>query len=156
MTGHSPKSVTAGGSGYKNPPQHSQWKKGQSGNPSGKPKKAASIEAKLKKLAAKEIVVYENGTAVSMSQDEAMLVAVFMKAMKGDMTAVKFITETLSHDGDQAHKPLSLSITPDDLKVLENRLLWVETLQEARAQVHGDNPDETSIEEEKDDENDTF
>ncbi|MDI3334793.1 DUF5681 domain-containing protein [Defluviimonas aestuarii] len=40
------------GSGYKNPPQHSQWKKGQSGNPSGKTSKPASIEAKLKKLAA--------------------------------------------------------------------------------------------------------
>lgn len=43
--------------GYKNPPKDTQWKPGQSGNPSGKKKKEVSIADKLKKLAAKEIVV---------------------------------------------------------------------------------------------------
>lgn len=129
--------------GYKNPPKQSQWKKGQSGNPSGKPKKAASIEAKLKKLAAKEIVVIENGTQVSMTQDEAMLVAVLMKAMKGDMAAVKFVTQTLGSGETTTAQSPTLKLTADDLKVLEHRADWMAVLEAARAQMAADAEDAT-------------
>ena len=152
MTDDVAKKGKNGGSGYKKPPKHSQWKKGQS----GKPKKEASIEAKLKKLAAKEIVVYENGIAVSMTQDEAMLVAVFMKAMKGDMAAVKFVTENLATDSQHVSKATELRITPGDLEVLENRVDWIGILEDAKAEVQGDDPEETSNEKEIDDENDAF
>lgn len=131
------------GSGYKNPPRHSQWKKGQSGNPSGKTSKPVSIEAKLKMLAAEEIVVIKNGTPVSMTQDEAMLVAVLMKAMKGDMAAVKFVTGTLGSGETTAVQPHSLKVTAADLKVLENRAAWMGILEAARAQVAEDQDDTT-------------
>lgn len=127
--------------GYKNPPKHTRWKKGQSGNPSGKATKSASIEAKLKKLAAKEIVVTENGMPVSMTKDEAMLVAVLMKAMKGDMAAVKFVTETLSSGETTSVQNPTLKVTPADLKVLKHRADWIGILEEARAQVVKDQDD---------------
>jgi len=131
------------GSGYKNPPQHSQWKKGQSGNPSGKTSKPASIEAKLKKLAAEEIVVIKNGTPVSMTQDEAMLVAVLMKAMKGDMAAVKFVTETLGSGETTSVQPPSLKVTAADLMVLQHRADWMGILEEARVHLAEDEGDTT-------------
>ncbi len=125
------------GTGYGNPPKKSQWKKGQSGNPAGKPKKSASIEAKLKMLAKKEIVVIENGTQVSMTQDEAMLVAVLMKAMKGDMAAVKFVTQTLADDDSSEAQIPSLKLTCEDLNVLKTRADWIGILEQAEAEMDG-------------------
>ncbi|MEL7398340.1 MAG: DUF5681 domain-containing protein [Pseudomonadota bacterium] len=69
--------------GYAKPPKHTQYKKGQSGNPSGKSKKAASTEAKLKKLLKGEIAVNKSGTHVTMTQEDVMLQALVNKAMKG-------------------------------------------------------------------------
>ncbi len=139
------------GAGYKNPPKHTQWKKGESVNPSGKTTKSASIEAKLKKLAAKEIVVIQNGTPVAMSQDEAMLVAVLMKAMKGDMTAVKFVTATLGSDGAQVAEKPALTVAAADLMVLKHRADWIGILEEARAELTGDSRDTTEPKETEDD-----
>jgi len=144
------------GPGYKNPPKNTQWKKGQSGNPSGKPKKAASIEAKLKRLASKEIVVIENGTQVSMTQDEAMLVAVLMKAMKGDMTAVKFVTENLSSDEGQVAQAPALKVTPDDIKVLKHRADWVGIMEQAEAELAAESENTNQTEEDQDDDDDAF
>ena len=67
--------------GYSKPPKHTQWQKGQSGNPSGKKKKEQSLFDELKKLSAKEIVVQQNGVSVTMTQGKAMLAATFHKAM---------------------------------------------------------------------------
>ncbi|MDI3337933.1 DUF5681 domain-containing protein [Defluviimonas aestuarii] len=139
------KTTTEGskGVGYKNPPKHTQWKKGQSGHPSGKPTKSESLEAKLKKLAGKEIVVIQNGTPVSMTQDEAMLVAVLMKAMKGDMAAVKFVADKLGSGDASVTEPPALKVTAADLKVLEHRADWIGILEEAKAQLAEDEGDTT-------------
>ena len=152
----STKPTASQSAGYKNPPKHTQWKKGQSGNPAGKPKKSDSIKAKLNLLAGKEIVVIENGTQVLMTQDEAMLVAVFMKAMKGDMTAVKFVTENLSSDEVQvAHAP-PLKITPDDINVLKHRADWIGFLEQAAAELAAESENTNQTEENQDDDDDAF
>jgi len=80
--------------GYGKPPKHTQWQKGQSGNPSGKKKKEQSLFDELKKLSAKEIVVQQNGVSVMMTQGKAMLTAALNKAMNGDLGSIKFIGGT--------------------------------------------------------------
>ncbi len=139
MTDKSTK-TSSKGTGYKKPPMHSQWKKGQSGNPSGKPKKEPSLNAKLKNLAAKEIVVTENGKKVSMTQDEAMLVAVLMKAMKGDMAAVKFVFEQLGAGEEALLSPPAMKLGPEDMEVLNNRITWLEIRDKELAEIEASAP----------------
>ena len=135
--------------GYGKPPMHSQWKKGQSGNPAGKAKKEASLKAKLKKLAAEEVVVQQNGVPVTMTKDEAMLVSIFMKAMKGDLAAVKFVAETLGTEPEAPAAGSELEVGEADLAALKTHTYWVGVLERARAECapEGDDP----VEEEDDD-----
>ena len=72
-----------------------QFKKGQSGNPTGKAKKEASLKAQLKKILAEEVVVHQNGVPVTMTKGEVMLNAAVTKSMKGDMPCAKYVRDTL-------------------------------------------------------------
>jgi hypothetical protein len=120
--------------GYGRPPKSTRWKKGQSGNPSGKAKKEASLRATLKKIAGQEIVVHENGAAVSMRRDEAMLQAIVVKAMKGDLAAVKFIAEMIGIEPESSAGPPEFETTDLDLTVLQRHADWVGLLENGRAE----------------------
>src|ERR1700754_4025380 len=47
--------------GYRSPPEHSRWQKGQSGNPRGRPKGIASIESDLLAELGQFIQIKEGG-----------------------------------------------------------------------------------------------
>jgi len=121
--------------GYKKPPKDTQWKPGQSGNPSGKKKKEESFADKLKKLAAKEIIVNQNGSAVAMSQEDTMLQAVFTKAMKGDLASIKFVSAQLGVEPSDMSQHTHLVPTEADLNVLKTHADWVELIEQARVDI---------------------
>ena len=135
------------GVGRGKPPKHSQWKKGQSGNPSGKRKKTVSLQAKLAKLAGEEIALNYNGSATSMSRDLAMLHAVLQKAMKGDQPSVRYVTDMLDRGENQPVAQPKLKITAGDINVLSTRADWVGLLEEVKAELEGQvDPDPDSEE----------
>ncbi|MDP3740413.1 MAG: DUF5681 domain-containing protein [Hyphomonadaceae bacterium] len=84
--------------GYARPPQDSKWKKGQTGNPSGKKKARKDFGAALNDLLDKKVPVRIDGKIVQMTGREAMMHNLFLKAMTGnlrDMVAfTKFIEAT--------------------------------------------------------------
>jgi hypothetical protein len=78
--------------GYKRPPKHSQFKKGQSGNPSGKPRRAKSAavderEAVLSRIVSTRI----NGKVVRITVRRALYETAADKAFKGDMRALALL-----------------------------------------------------------------
>ena len=121
--------------GYGKPPKHTQWQKGQSGNPSGKNKKEQSLHDELKKLSAKEIVVQQNGVSVTMTQGEAMLAAVFHKAMKGDLGSIRFISQALGIAEAGLSEAKAPAMTEDILSVLETHADWVGVVESARTEL---------------------
>lgn len=73
--------------GYKKPPKGTQFKKGQSGNPNGRPKKSKNANKLAHDLLNEEMQFTENGELQSASKREVTLRTQTAKAVKGDHRA---------------------------------------------------------------------
>jgi hypothetical protein len=125
--------------GYKSPPKQTQWKKGQSGNPKGKKSKAETLYHILERLVGQEVVVQKNGVQMSMTQGEAMLTAVFSKAMKGDIACVRFIRDVLGVEpASGSGSAATLEVSEADLACLQNYADWVNVIEAAQAEIAQD------------------
>jgi hypothetical protein len=101
--------------GYKHPPSHTQFKKGQSGNPDGRPKKVKrplSLADELLAIFLKPIIVNENGHRTKITKRQAMLIQLVNKALHGDLKALAMILRIL--------QTFSSDPVPDDRIVTED------------------------------------
>jgi hypothetical protein len=74
--------------GYKKPPKHSQFKKGQSGNPRGRPRREKTLDRLLNKvLDAKLTITEPNGRERKIAKKVAVFTQVVNRAVKGDTKA---------------------------------------------------------------------
>jgi hypothetical protein len=130
--------------GYRRPPKETRWKKGQSGNPSGKRRRDESMSEKLGRLVREEIAVTQNGSQTVMPADEAMLRAAIHKAMKGDTRALKLLLDHIGKAVGGAASVPELVITDADIQVVLTQIDWLDILESARAKQvarDGDEPD---------------
>jgi hypothetical protein len=75
--------------GYRRPPQHSRFKKGQSGNPRGRPKGSQSAARLARLILNEKIVIKENGQRRTITRREAMLKQLANKGIMGDLRSVR-------------------------------------------------------------------
>ena len=71
------------------PPKNTQFKKGQSGNPLGRPKKPVHVGTTIDGLLNRKITVLVDGKRVKISGAEALLRKAFNEALKGDYRMMK-------------------------------------------------------------------
>jgi hypothetical protein len=78
--------------GYGRPPAHSQFKPGQSGNPSGRAKGSQNFKTLFNKILNEEISLREGSNVKKISKAEAIVRGVVIGALKGDSrnTAILF------------------------------------------------------------------
>jgi hypothetical protein len=89
--------------GYKKPPKNGQFKKGQSGNPKGRPKKDTRIAALLRAELDGPITIRENGKEKIITKREALLKRLCQMALEGDPAAMKqTFTLVQSKAGEEA------------------------------------------------------
>jgi hypothetical protein len=74
--------------GYGRPPKHTQFQKGGSGNPKGRPKKLLNFEEQLLRVASTPVTITENGRRVSKPRYDVAMLQLVTKAMAGDMKAL--------------------------------------------------------------------
>jgi len=77
--------------GYKNPPRHSQFKKGQSGNPKGRPKNGRGLKTDLKAELVSKMNIRMNGKDVSGTKQQLMLRTLTVRAASGDISATRVL-----------------------------------------------------------------
>lgn len=98
--------------GYKNPPRHSRFQKGQSGNPSGrrKAKPRLSLIEELDKLLGEPIQIARNGRPEKISFVAALLRKTAENALKGDAKARQTMFDLLQrYERLEAETPSSLT-----------------------------------------------
>jgi hypothetical protein len=74
--------------GYKKPPKHSQFKKGESGNKKGRPKGAKGLKTIVRDVFAQKVVVRSANGSTRMSKMEAIVHKTAEKSFAGDIRAI--------------------------------------------------------------------
>jgi hypothetical protein len=73
--------------GFGKPPKGSQFKKGESGNPKGRPKGSQNLATLFEKTIRQKVTITENGRVRVVTKAEAMFLQMVNKAAKGDVKA---------------------------------------------------------------------
>ncbi len=72
--------------GYMKPPKHGQFKKGQSGNPKGRPKKPEDLFTVLQKVLARKVTIAGQDRKISIR--EALMRRLRERALAGEKRAI--------------------------------------------------------------------
>jgi Family of unknown function (DUF5681) len=87
------------GVGYGRPPANTRFKKGQSGNPKGRPKGAANVATILTRTLRERVVINENGRRKTITKLEAAVKQLVNKAASGELRALRHLVE-LARDAE--------------------------------------------------------
>jgi hypothetical protein len=105
--------------GYGKPPHHTRFKRGQSGNPRGRPPGAKNLSTLLTEALNEPVVIAENGGRRKISKREAIIKQLVNQSAKGDWRAVKLLLDILQ-DIERRTEPQAeeSSFSLDDEKVI--------------------------------------
>lgn len=81
--------------GYRHPPQHAHFKKGQSGNPKGRAKDSKNLATVLMATVQETVTVNEGGRRKSITKLEAMSKQLANKAASGDPRATHLLMQMI-------------------------------------------------------------
>jgi len=79
--------------GYKNPPKSTRFKKGQSGNPSGRPKKTQPVRDTLRDVFAEPVLLKIEGRTTAWEPNKARARMLVAGALRGKLSDIKLILE---------------------------------------------------------------
>src|SRR5258705_5637098 len=79
------------GVGFAKPPKYTQFKKGQSGNPKGRPKNTLNLATVVNRIVREQVVINEGGQRKTVTKFEAAVKQVANKAASGDLSALRHL-----------------------------------------------------------------
>jgi Family of unknown function (DUF5681) len=109
--------------GYSNPPEHTRFKPGLSGNPRGRPRGALNLATVLARTLREKVVVEENGKRKEVSKLEAAIAQLVSKATSGDGHAIRYLCQlvTSAEERSVVVEPTT-QLSETDQKVMNNIL----------------------------------
>jgi hypothetical protein len=109
--------------GYRRPPKATQFEKGVSGNPRGRPKGSRTVGAVLQDILRQKIAVTENGRTRRLPALEVVLRRLANDAMRGDARALKLLLALYDRYGGSPETNLRIDeILVEDREILANFL----------------------------------
>jgi hypothetical protein len=88
-----PEKLNGGRVGYRNPPKHTRFKKGESGNPKGRPKGTLNMATVLARTLREKVIINENGQRRVITKLEAAVKQLVNKAASGDLRALRHLVD---------------------------------------------------------------
>jgi len=85
--------------GYKRPPKKGQFKKGESGNPNGRPKGSKNFVTILTKELNQKITINENGKKRNVTRMEAMVKRMVAEALQGERRSLLTMIDIMRRTG---------------------------------------------------------
>ena len=109
--------------GYGKPPRETQFEKGQSGNPKGRPRGSLNLVTILARTLREQVVVNERGRRRTITKLEAAVKQIVNKSAAGDAAAIRFLlglTQMVEAQFDA--QAARTEIPEDDRKVMAGLL----------------------------------
>jgi len=79
--------------GYGKPPRHTRFKKGQSGNPRGRPSASKNLKTLLREALKEPFIVSEDGRHRKITKRQASVTQLVDRSATGDWRAVKIVLD---------------------------------------------------------------
>ena len=109
--------------GYGKPPAAHRFKKGQSGNPKGRPKQHLTFDELVsRQLKGKKIILRDKGERERLvSAQEAIILKLMAKALQGDQRAIQFLISRLDRQqAAEAGEVEAGSLSASDQAILDD------------------------------------
>ena len=108
--------------GNRTPPKNTQYKKGRSGNPKGRPRRPApqvSTGSLFRKVAREQILIENRGTEYKMSRWDAFVRQIYNMALNRDSSAARLLDQLRRQfPGDLLPgDPITYLITEEDARL---------------------------------------
>lgn len=143
MSGENGKSNGAYEVGYRRPPRKTQFSKGKSGNPNGRPKARQSLHEKLAEEFERRVTVEHNGRGRKISKRDALVTKAIDQAIAGKPQLLKTLIETMEPlfgrlEASQSTKETSTALerVRKKLELLAQRLPPQEEVDLSRPEDH--------------------
>jgi hypothetical protein len=126
--------------GHGRPPEHTRFKKGQSGNPRGRPKAANNLKTDVMEEMREKVVVREGEHPRKISKQRAIVKTLYTQTIRGNVRAANTLFSILDPEGEPAvpSRPLNTE-EREVLEAVKARLLGDDYAGDTTA----DDPDTT-------------
>jgi Family of unknown function (DUF5681) len=81
--------------GFAKPPKRTQFKKGRSGNPSGRPPKKPDLYSELTKVLRENVTIITDGQPETVTVQQALLLRLRDQALRGELWAEKLLRRVI-------------------------------------------------------------
>jgi hypothetical protein len=104
--------------GYKKPPEHTRFQPGKSGNPKGRLKGVNNLATDVKNALASKIAIRSEGKSRLVSTQEAGMMVLKEKALKGDARALDLLLSLAARFNNELMQDAASELAPDDQEIL--------------------------------------
>jgi hypothetical protein len=137
--------------GYGRPPQKMRFRKGRSGNPTGRPRSLRTLSTRLEQALSEPVVVIEHGQRKTITKGEAMLKQLANKALAGDARVSHMLLAELRAleagselSGDDHREEVQEQIIMLERLTIEERLEFRRLLAKAQGDPQPGKEDESA------------
>lgn len=122
--------------GYCNPPERTRFKKGQSGNPQGRPKGTLNMATVLERTLRERVLINENGRRKTITKLEAAIKQLSNKAASGELKALQLLSALVRSAEDRT---VQTSIPKSTLEEVDEKVFLgiLERFEAARKEDQG-------------------